>query len=750
MDRTTLLVLTGSLALVLLLLGAHLLRRRLRARRDAAVLEEKRRLGQHLARSLHPVIDPDICIGSLSCLKACPEGDILGVIGHAARLVHADHCIGHGRCAAECPVGAIRLVFGSAERGVDLPEVNEVFESSRPGVHVVGELGGMGLIKNAITQGLQAAEHLASVVPRSGPGVLVVGAGPAGIATALGLKARKIPFRLVEQGTMGGSVAHYPRRKLAMTEQVELPLVGRFGKPSISKEELLRNWDRILERTGISVEEGVKVNAIEGDDGRFAVATERETIPAAKVVLAIGRRGTPRRLGVPGEDLEKVVYRLTEPEQYQGQRVLVVGGGDAALEAAIQLAEESDAEVALSYRGAELGRCREANRQKFTALAAEKRIHAFLGSQVREVRAREVLIEWKGQVGSIPNDFVIVNIGGELPTEFLTKVGVSMKRFHGETPAHVHAGEDLLDQRRASTSKAAQRQRIRRRVMRTIYVLAGMGIVAYLAWRGREFYLLSPAEVRRLAPDSPLRTYRPAGLWGHGVGIAATAFMLSNFLYAARKRWRLLSRLGSIRGWLGFHVFVGLMSPTVIAFHAAFQSHNLLASATAGALGIVVGTGLIGRFIYSAVPSDGGKALELSELLARFERLRDAQSRSLDLAGPAAKALLDRATQPIRAGSMALLFVLMPLEALALRVRLLRVRRRFPGRAAFLEFRRAVVALARIRWQIRFYASLKRLLRGWRALHASLAVFLVLAIAAHIALSLFLGYGLDLFRWSTP
>ena len=738
MDPTTLVLVTGSLLAVALVAAGQVGRRWARARRDAATLEDKRRRGLHLARSLHPVIDPDICIGSLSCLKACPEGDILGVVDGAARLVHADHCIGHGRCAAECPVGAIRLVFGSAERGVDLPEVSEVFESSRPGVHVVGELGGMGLIKNAIVQGLQVAEHLAAIVPPSAPEVVVVGAGPAGIATAVGLKARGIPFRMVDQGTMGGSVAHYPRRKVAMTETVELPLWGRFGRSSISKEELLRTWERVLDKTGVEVEEGVKVTGIEGEDGRFAVATERGTLSASKVVLAIGRRGTPRRLGVPGEELEKVVYGLTDPEQYQDQRVLVVGGGDAAVEAAIQLVQESSAEVALSYRGPELARCRDANRQKFAELVAAGRLRAILPSQVREIGPRQVVLDANGQAATLPNDFVIVSIGGELPVDFLNKVGVAMRRYHGEAPGAPRPGEDLASRRRAVQAVRERRGRIRRRIIRTAYALAALAIIGFLAWTGRDYYLLDRA-ARRASPLNA--TLRSAGPWGHGVGIAATAFMLSNFLYAARKRWKRLSALGSTRGWLGFHVFVGLMSPMVIAFHAAFQSNNLLASATASSLGIVVGTGLVGRFIYSAVPSDGGKAVELSDLLARFERLRDAQGRSLALAGSAAQALLARATAPIRAGSLALLFVLMPLEAVSLRLQLARVRRRFPNRAGFVEFRRSVVALARIRWQIRFYASLKRLLRGWRTFHAALAVFLVLAIAAHIAVSLYLGYG---------
>jgi NAD-dependent dihydropyrimidine dehydrogenase PreA subunit len=121
MDLATLWIVSGSFACVGLLAGGHVGLRWLRQRRDRATFDARTARGQNVPRSLHPVIDPDVCIGSLSCLKACPEGDILGVVDGAARLVHADHCIGHGRCAAECPVGAIRLVFGTAERGVDLP-----------------------------------------------------------------------------------------------------------------------------------------------------------------------------------------------------------------------------------------------------------------------------------------------------------------------------------------------------------------------------------------------------------------------------------------------------------------------------------------------------------------------------------------------------------------------------------------------------------------------------------------------------
>jgi dihydropyrimidine dehydrogenase (NAD+) subunit PreT len=742
MDASTLWIVSGSLASVGLLAGGHLGRRWARQRRDAAALEVKLARGQDVPRSLHPVIDPNVCIGSLSCLKACPEGDILGVVDGAARLVHADHCIGHGRCAAECPVNAIKLVFGTAERGVDLPEVDEHFESSRRGVHVVGELGGMGLIKNAMCQGLEVAERLVGLVPKGGPGVVVVGAGPAGIATALGLAARGVGFRLLEQGTMGGSIAHYPRKKVAMTEVIDLPLVGKFGKKLITKEELLASWERILSKTGITVEPGVRVTGIEGEDGHFVVKTDRGPVPAQKVVLAIGRRGTPRKLGVPGEELEKVFYGLRDPDQLGGNRVLVVGGGDAALEAAIQLADESSAEVTLSYRGAELARCREANRKRFDALVQAGRIRALLASQVTAIRPREVVLDVGGLPATIENDVVVVNVGGELPLEFLDRAGVSLRRYHGEAPGeiHPHVGAGAKEQRRKAVAARARAEATRRRVLRIGYAVLGVALLAALAWKGREYYPLPRIERLR----SPLHpSMRSAGTFGHGIGIAATAFMLSNFLYAARKRWKRLGALGSIKGWLDFHVFVGFMSPLVIAFHAAFQSNNLLASGTSIALGIVVSTGIIGRFIYGVVPSDGGKAVELADLLARFERIRADMGPLLDEAGAPARALLDRVSAPVRGGAfLPVLFLGMPAERIALRFRLAHLRRRFRGSDHFAEFRGAVVRLAKLRWQIRFYASLKRLLRGWRVFHASLASFLVLAIAAHIGLSLYLGYGL--------
>ncbi len=638
----------SAAVLVAVVFGAwQVLRRRARGRADEAALAENLALGRDLPRSLHPVFDLERCIGSLACVQACPEGEIIGMVkGHGA-LVRAEACIGHGRCAAGCPVEAITLVFGTARRGVDLPELSPEFETSRPGVHVVGELGGMGLVRNAMQQGLEVAEYLADILARRGVApagavdLAIVGAGPAGVATALGARQAGLSFRLLEQEVFGGSIAHYPRRKVVMTEPVVLPYGGRLSKRRLTREELLGAITHIVARAGITVEERVRVTGVEGEDGDFTVLTDEERVRARKVVLAIGRRGTPRKLGVPGEELGKVVYRLGEPEQYAGRRVLVVGAGDAAIEAAVQLAEEGGcAEVALAVRGPRLARAREANRSRVEALAAEGRVRILLETEVVEVLEEEVLLRGPGGAQAVPNDDLVVCVGGELPLDLLARAGVSLRRYHGEVPGGPAPAQ----------AAHARRARFRERLVLSLLVLGGAALLAALAWHGREYYPLD--RLARLR--SPLHaSLKPAGSAGHWIGIAATVVLLSNFLYAARKRAPVLADAGRIRSWLHFHVFVGFMSPLVIAFHAAFQSRNLVATATTVSLTVVVLTGVVGRFVYGVVHST-----------KRLSPVGDPRARR---------------------------------------------------RKAFLA--------------------------SWRALHGALAVFLVAVIALHVAVALYLGYG---------
>jgi thioredoxin reductase/NAD-dependent dihydropyrimidine dehydrogenase PreA subunit len=730
LDPGTAVLAAGALVCAAVAAG-HVLRRGHRERSSAAAVAA-RAPEERIPLTLHPVINPDICIGSLSCLESCPEGDILGIVDGAARLIKADNCIGHGRCAAECPVGAIKLVFGTSERGVDLPMLDQYFESSRPGVHIVGELGGMGLIRNAVTQGVQVAERLATTLRRrSTPEVVIVGAGPAGLATAFALKAARRSFRILEQGTLGGTIANFPRHKVVMTEPIDAPYLGKVSRQRISKEELLELWQDGLDKARIRIDEGVRVLGVDGNDGAFRVQTDKGYLDAAKVVLATGRRGTPRKLGVPGETLAKVTYRLIDAEQYGRSEVLVVGGGDAAVEAAIQLAEQSSAKVSISYRGDSFTGCREANRRRIAELIQAKRVRALMSSQVEKILEKEVVLTASGSPVVLRNDYVIVNIGGQLPLEFLARLHVSLKRHFGEElkkPTHARGIIAPLQRETAPS----------RRGVHLLYLATGALIIGWLAIHGWDYYLLS--RTARLA--SPLhQSLRPAGRWGHGVGIVATAFMFLNFLYPVRKRSRALSGVGSIRAWLDFHVFVGFMSPMVIAFHSAFQSNNQLATGTAAALLIVVLTGIFGRFIYGLVPSDGGKAVELSEVTSRWEKLRARLKPIFD--GSDDPALLHRmfddAARPARRGSLPVFLFSLPFAWLSLRLRLLRARFHLE-RPAYREFRAGSILLARLRVQIGFYKSLKRLLSGWRLFHASLAGFLVVAISAHIAVSVYLGY----------
>lgn len=734
-------------------------RREVKSERVYAEAVEKK---LHIPISLHPLIDTQRCIGCFACLKVCPEGDILGVVDGKAALVAPSKCIGHGRCAESCPTNAIELVFGTREQGVELPDLDEDFETSRKGVHIVGELGGMGLIKNAMTQGLRLADRFAqtlamatesTLVYAGGAGsvdVAIVGAGPAGLATALGLQSHHLSYRLLDQEKWGGSVAHYPRQKLVMTEPVELPGYGTFGRREIKKEELLETWERILSKTRVHAEEGVKVTALTGDDGAFTLQTSAGPVHARKVVLATGRRGSPRKLGVPGEAQSKVTYRLTDARQYDGMRVLVVGGGDSALETAIQLCDDSTAEVILSYRGEAFGRCREANKQKVEALAARGRLQTLLPSTVTQIDESSVTLKTNAGERTFDNDYVIVQVGGELPTEFLQTMGVSLRQYKGEARAKKLGQEDrdTLPARKVQkpwvAHGAAKRDPAGDRERRIVRVLIGVAllVVGFLSWMGWDYYALSRTD----RMHSPLHeALRPAGVFGHGIGIAATLVMMSNFLYSLRKRSPRLAQFGSMRRWLNFHVFVGVLSPIVIAFHSAFQSNNGLATATAVSLSVVVGTGLLGRFIYSLVPHDKGRELDYSETLSRWLRLRDRIGPLLEGVRDrrAVQVLLkDGTNAPKKQGSVFSELLRAPFERLAQKRALAALASEFPTLDAYEEFAESFQKLVSLRRQVGFHRALRRVLLTWRIFHIVLAVFLVVMISFHIAVSLFLGY-----RW---
>ncbi len=437
MGSDTLLVWGFGAALTIGITIPFILRQRAKERRTLEAEAKAKREGLDIPASLHPIIDAERCIGTGSCLAACPEQDIIGIRGGQAVAVSPANCIGHGACERNCPVDAIQLVFGSDKRGVDIPRIKETFETNVPGLFIVGELGGMGLIRNAFEQGRQCVQGLPPSPSAGAPDKLdlvIVGCGPAGLSAAL--TARNLGLRLVvlERENVGGTVRHYPRKKLVMTEPVMVPGFGKISAKEILKEELIDIWEEVVDRTGLEITTGVTVTDVQPlPGGGFRVVGGGEEYLSERVILAIGRRGVPRKLGIQGEDLPNVAYSLREPEAFSGDRIVVVGGGDSAVEAGLALAEQRGNEVRIAYRGESFSRAKPKNRDRIEEASRAGRISVLFSTQVIENRVDQVLARGPDeQELTLPNNRLFVFAGGELPTPFLERCGVEVDTKFGE------------------------------------------------------------------------------------------------------------------------------------------------------------------------------------------------------------------------------------------------------------------------------------------------------------------------------
>jgi len=582
-----------------------------RMRKTLARRERSVREGSEQARLSHPVVDLSRCLGCGTCVAVCPEENVLELVHGQAMVVNGARCVGHAACERECPVGAVTVTIANLETRRDVPALAGLEAVGSPGLFLAGEVTAHALIRTAIEQGAAVANEVAlraKDAPAS-DGALdlcIVGAGPAGLACSLEAKRLGLSFVTLDQETVvGGTVAKYPRRKLVLTEPVSLPLFGRLDQRAYEKEELIGIWQSIAREHDLPIRGGEVFEGLHsGDDGAFTVRTRAGSIRARHVCLALGRRGVPRRLGVPGEGLPKVAYSLLDANSYQGRRVLVVGGGDSAVETALGLAEQPGNEVTLSYRRSAFIRVRTRNEEKLNQRVGEGSIRVLFDSEVARIGADAVALAVRNGHGEktveIANDEVFVMAGGTPPVELLERAGVSFD------PAQRPASEPIGEQGTG--------------LVQALAAAFGMAVVA-LAWAlvHRDYYLLEAAQ-RPLHPDHHF--LRPGFGAGLAFGVASVALVGLNLLYLLRRSPRVAFRLGSLQLWMTSHVATGILAFLCAMLHGAMAPGDTVGGHAFWALAVLLLTGAVGRYFYAYVPrAANGRELELAEVKAELAHL---------------------------------------------------------------------------------------------------------------------------------
>ena len=728
MTFTLLLLLAVGLSMTL----AVLLLRRIEVRNIESRLEERskaRQTGSHHARLLYPHVDLSRCIGCGTCVAACPEEGVLELIHGQALVVHGARCVGHGRCAAECPVGGIALTLGDLGERKDIPVVGSGNESeTKPGLFLAGEITGFALVRTALEHGREVAAEVARRVTQSnGPqtgafDLCIVGAGPAGIACALEAKRHGLRFVMLEQDSLGGSVSKYPRRKLVMTHPIELPLSGSLDKDSYSKEELIEKWESIVAEQNLPLKIGQRFTELATDaDGSYQVKTADLTYHANHVCLAFGRRGTPRKLGVHGEDLAKVHYSLIDAHSFQKRHLLVVGGGDSAIEAAMGLAEQTGNTVTLSYRKHAFFRIKARNEARLRGCVADGSLEVIFNSQVESITDGEVLLQVSNEDSNVQritlrNDEVFIMVGGIPPFPLLEQAGFPFD----------HAGR-----------RAAEELQERGTGLLPALAVGLLATLAALFWAylHQDYYRLS--DVQR--PTHELHALlRPSRAFGLGAGILGASLVLMNLSYLLRRAPKGPIRFGSLQAWMTSHVATGLFALIAATLHSAFSPRDTVGGHAFWGLVFLICTGAIGRYLYSFIPhSANGRELELEEIRGEMATLASAWDRDNHDFGHRVQEQMDALIRSGRwNGNILIRIVSLVRQQRELRRSLNALGRE--GRAEGIaedQVQRVLDLARRAHWAALMatrFEEIRGILASWRYFHRWVALLMVLLLGVHI------------------
>ncbi len=711
-------------------------RRELRSMRVGLESRERaKQTGAAQALLQHPVVDLSRCLGCGTCVAACPEEGVLEMLHGQAAVIRGGRCVGHAACETECPTGAVTVTLGNLAERDDVPAITEQFEAKgQHGLFLAGEVTAHALIKTAIEHGKLVAGEVARRAELDGPApegvteLLIVGAGPAGLACALAAKECGVQAVLLDQeAELGGTVARYPRAKLVLTQPVQMPLYGKLRETTYTKEELMERWHTMAREQELAFEGGHTFEQLERlTDGTFLVKTSRGKLRARSVCLAIGRRGTPRKLGVPGEELPHVAYDLVDAQAFRNQPILVVGGGDSAVEAALGLAEQPGNRVTLAYRREAFFRLRAQNELRIEQARKSGRIDVRFATEVDEIRADSVQLTGATETEELPCSAVFVQAGGIAPTERLRQAGVSFD--HESTDAGTQeAGTGLL------------------RALAIGFTLS-LGALAFVLWH-RDYYLLDQAARPAHEKHDLLRPGLGIGL---GLGLASLALIGANLLYLARRYGKIGFTFGSLSAWMTLHVATGVLAFLFAALHAALGPRDTVGGRAFWLMAILIATGAIGRYLYSFVPrAANGRELALSEARARLERLSSAWDRThtsfAEKAREEMNAMIERRQwRGHFVGRLGALFGAQ--HDLARVTRNLDRRAREEGLADDQrhETLRLVRGAHRAALMAAHYEDLRAVMSTWRWIHRWGALLLLALVGLHVAYAL--SYGAHLFE----